>query len=260
MKQLVKEEDSNMYFRNFQLVDYKFGDGEDPTLFPNITAYVDIIDQVKQEVAFYQKYTILDGDRPDVVSQKLYGTPNYHWTFFAMNDGLRESGWPMPERELRELVKKRYPHRVVTTQSNIASFFLPGVNVIGKTSGTTGRIVERNLDLGQLVIASNNNEAGLQNNFGATEQIAAGDTVVDQAANVATAIAETQQYNAPLYYKNSGGTIVDIDPYNQNTSGLVPTTIMEDNINFNNDLKSIIVIKPSKIASVANEYFKLLRE
>ena len=63
-----------------------------------------------------------------------------------------------------------------------------------------------------------------------------------------------------MYYKNSGGTIVDIDPYNQNTSGLVPTTIMEDNINFNNDLKSIVVIKPSKIASVANEYFKLLRE
>ena len=249
-----------MYFRNFPLINYRFGDNESSVLFPNMSAYVDIIDQVKQEVAFYEKYTILDGDRPDVVSEKLYGTPNYHWTFFAMNDGLRESGWPMPERELRELVKKRYPHRVVTTQSNIASFFLPGVNVLGKTSGTTGRIVERNLDLGQLVIASNNNQAGLQNNFGTTEQIAAGDTVVDQAANVATAIAETQQYNAPLYYKNSGGTIVDIDPYNQNTSGLVPTTIMEDNINFNNDLKSIVVIKPSKIASVANEYFKLLRE
>ncbi|MDB4372904.1 hypothetical protein N9Z53_03920 [Mariniblastus sp.] len=249
-----------MYFRNFRLIDYNFGDNEAATLFPNISAYVDIIDQVKQEVAFYEKYTILDGDRPDIVSQKLYGTPNYHWTFFAMNDGLRESGWPLPEREVRELMKKRYPHRVVTTQSEIASFFLPGVNVIGKTSGTTGVIVERNLDLGQLVIASNKNAAGLNNNFGTTEQIAAGDTVEEQAANVATAIAEVQQFNAPLYYKNASGTIVDIDPYNQNTAGLTPTTVMEDNIEFNNNLKSIVVIKPSKIATVANEYFKLLRE
>jgi len=40
----------------------------------------------------------------------------------------------------------------------------------------------------------------------------------------------------------------------------VPTTIMEDNINFNNKLKDIIVIKPSKIASVVSEYFRLLKE
>lgn len=246
------------YFTNFPIVNYRFGDNESSVLFPNISAYVDIVDQVKQEISFYEKYNILDGDRPDVVSYKLYGTTNYHWTFFAMNDNLRESGWPLQERELRELVKKRYPHRVVTTQGNIASFFLPGVNVIGKTSGTTGRIIERNLDLGQLVIASNKNEAGLNNNFGSTEQIAAGDTAEQQAINVVTAINETIQYNSVLYYKNSSGDIVDIDPFNQVTTNLTPVTIMDDNIDYNNRLKSIVVIKPSQITKVVNEYFKLL--
>lgn len=249
-----------MYFKNLPKVSYRFGDNESSSLFNNITAYVDIIDQIKQEVSFYEKYTILDGDRPDIVSQKLYGTPNYHWTFFFMNDGLRESGWPMPERELRELVKKRYPHRTVVTESNIASFFLPGVNVVGKTSGTTGRVVERNLDLGQLVIASDKNEAGLNNNFGTSEQIAAGDTVEEQAANIAISINESTQFNSVLYYKNSNGDIVDIDPFNQSTSGLTPVTIMEDHINFNNKLKDIIVIKPSQMNAVVNEYFKLMRE
>ena len=249
-----------MYFKNLPRVSYRFGDNESPSLFNNITAYVDIIDQVKQEVSFYEKYTILDGDRPDIVSQKLYGTPDYHWTFFFMNDGLRESGWPMPERELRALVKKRYPHRTVVTESNIASFFLPGVNVVGKTSGTTGKIVERNLDLGQLVIASDKNEAGLNNNFGTSEQIAAGDTAEEQAANIAISINESTQYNSVLYYKNSNGDIVDIDPFNQSTSGLTPVTIMEDHINFNDKLKNIVVIKPSEINAVVNEYFKLMRE
>jgi hypothetical protein len=248
-----------MYFQRFPFVNYNFGDNEANTIFPNITAYIDIVDQIKDEVSFYEKYTILDGDRPDIVSQMLYDTPDYHWTFFFMNDGLRESGWPLSEREMRALVKKRYPHRTVTTQSNIASNFLPGDFVIGKTSGTTGRVVERNLDLGQIVIASDKNDAGLNNNFGQTEQIAAGTTAEEQAANTATLISESQQFNAPLYYKNSSGDIVDIDPYNQTTSGLVPTTIMEDNINFNDRLKEITVIKPSRIISVVSEYFKLLK-
>ena len=248
-----------MYFQRFPFVNYNFGNNEADTIFPNISAYLDIVDQLKDEVAFYEKYTILDGDRPDIVSQKLYNTPDYHWTFFYMNDGLRESGWPLSERELRALVKKRYPHRTVTTQSNIASNFLPGDFVLGKTSGTTGRVVERNLDLGQIVIASDQNEAGLNNNFGQTEQIVAGTTAEEQAANTATLISESQQFNAPLYYKNSSGDIVDIDPYNQTTSGLVPTTVMEDNINFNDRLKDITIIKPSKIVSVVSEYFKLLK-
>ena len=249
-----------MYFRKFPSVGYNFGDNEAQTLFPNLSVYVDVIDQVKQEIAFYEKYTILDGDRPDIVSQKLYGTPDYHWTFFAMNDNLKESGWPMPEHELRALVKKRYPHRAVTTEGNIASFFLPGVNVLGKTSGTTGRIIERNLDIGQLIIASDKNENGINNNFGSTEQIAAGDTVVQQSVNVVSAIAETDQYNSVVYYKNSAGEIVDIDPFDQVTSGLTPVTIMDDYISFNDSLKNIVVIKPNQITAVANEYFKLLRE
>ena len=248
-----------MYFQRFPFVEYNFGDNEANTIFPNITSYIDMIDQLKSEVAFYEKYTILDGDRPDVVSQKLYGTPDYHWTFFFMNDGLRESGWPLPEREMRELVKKRYPHRTVTTEDAIAANFLPGDFVLGKTSGTTGRVIERNLDLGQIVIASDENEAGLNNNFGQTEQIVAGTTAEEQAINTANLISESVQYNATLYYKNSSGDIVDIDPYNQTTSGLTPTTIMEDNIEFNDKLKDIIIIKPDRIASVVSEYFRLLK-
>lgn len=248
-----------MYFQRFPFVNYNFGDNEANTIFPNISAYIDIVDQIKNEVAFYEKYTILDGDRPDTVSQKLYDTPDYHWTFFFMNDGLRESGWPLSEREMRALVKKRYPHRTVTTQSNIASNFLPGSFVTGKTSGTTGRVIERNLDLGQIVIASDKNEAGVNNNFGQTEQIAGGTTAEEQAVNIATLISESQQFNSPLYYKNSSGDIVDIDPYNQTTSGLIPTTIMEDHIAFNDSLKEITVIKPSKVVSVISEYFKLLK-
>lgn len=247
-----------MFFQRFPVVNYNFGDNEGAVLFNNLSVYIDLFDQLKDQISYYEKYTIQDGDRPDIVSQKLYGRPDYHWTFFLINDSLRASGWPLPERELRELVKKRYPHRTVTTQDAFAANFLPGVNVVGRTSGTTGRVVERNLDLGQLVIASDKNEAGLNNNFGGSEQISAGDTTLEQAANIIQATAETVQYNSVHHYIDGDGKVADIDPYNDVPSNLTPVTIMEDHINFNDDLKRISIIKPSAINAVTNEFFKLL--
>ena len=80
------------FFKNFEFVQYSFGNREDPVLFNNITQYVDIIDKIKQEVSFLNRYTIVGGDRPDSLSQKLYGTMDYYWTFYLMNDDLRYSG------------------------------------------------------------------------------------------------------------------------------------------------------------------------
>mgnify|MGYP001372679124 CR=1 FL=1 len=91
------------FFNKFSRVDYIFGDdyfvkgGGDFALelIQNLTSYVEVVDSIKQNSSFYSKYQILEGDRPDQVSQKLYGTPNYHWTFYIMNDNIRASGWPL---------------------------------------------------------------------------------------------------------------------------------------------------------------------
>jgi hypothetical protein len=143
------------YFQNFDPVYYSFGDGEDPVLFNNISLYVDIIDQLKSNAAFYQDYTIVSGERPDTTSFRLYGTPEYYWTFFLLNDKLRESGWPVNNREMLDRAKKAYPHRYIVTKDDIATepFDFPvGKSVFGRTSDTVGTIVKRNLDLNQLII------------------------------------------------------------------------------------------------------------
>ena len=64
----------------------KFGNETDASLIQDLTVYVDIVDQLKDDTTSYGTYDILDGDRPDQVSFKLYGTPNYHWTFYYLND------------------------------------------------------------------------------------------------------------------------------------------------------------------------------
>ena len=77
------------YFKNFPVVDYRFGNNELPVQFQHLGTYIDIIDQVKEYSMFYESYFIPNGMRPDQVSSVLYGTPNNYWTFWLLNDITR---------------------------------------------------------------------------------------------------------------------------------------------------------------------------
>lgn len=62
------------------------------------------------DVVTYAKYQINDGDRPEIVSNLLYGDPKFHWTFFLLNDNLKEgkNGWPRSLRQFDEFIETEY--------------------------------------------------------------------------------------------------------------------------------------------------------
>ena len=241
------------YFKNFESLAYRFGNLEDPVLFNNLTQYVDLIDEIKTNVAFLNKYTILSGDRPDSLSHKLYGTTDYYWTFYLMNDDLRYSGWPVDTGGLLEAAISKYPNRTVVTADDIGALFPVGQVVEGATSGTTGTIIKRNLDLGQLIIKT---ISGTK--FTSGEQLRYTD--INGVFQVLTTTSETEQYNAIHHYENTDGVQVDVDPHNLNTSGLVPVTFRERMEAKNDSLKQIIVIKPDSIDTVVSEFNRLLKQ
>ena len=114
------------FFKEFPLVRYRFGDNEFPVYFQNMSTYVDLLEEVKTQVAFYQKITIEEGERPDTLSYKLYGTSNYYWTFFMMNEHLKESGWPLNFQQLQTQIPIWYPHWSITTEDVMADIFPVG--------------------------------------------------------------------------------------------------------------------------------------
>lgn len=143
------------FFRNFPRLNYKFGDEITTSLFQNLSVYVDLIDQIADDGSFYQTYTILDGDRPDVVSQKLYGSTDYYWTFYLLNESIRLQGWPLSVQELYENSRIYYPNIVITTEADLSTKFKTGHTILQGTildPAAKGVIVERNLNLGQLVV------------------------------------------------------------------------------------------------------------
>ena len=248
---------STQFFKNFELLPYSFGNDEDPVLFNNLTQYVDIIDKLKQEVAFLNRYTIVGGDRPDTLSFKLYGTTDYYWTFYLMNDDLRYSGWPVDTSSLLDVAKSKYPNRTLTIDTQLIGALFPvGQEIQGDGSGTVGTIVKRRLDFGQLIVKTTND-----NKFNQGETISY--TEADGTIRTLSTTKEEDQYNSVHHFENTSGEEVDIFDNNgipNQTSGLIPITFRDRMEAKNDSLKQIIVIRPDSIDTIVSEFNRTLKQ
>ena len=242
------------YFKNFGFAEYRFGNNTDIDLVQNITKYVDLIDQIRNNISFTEKYNILSGDRPDVVSHKLYGTMDYYWTFYLMNEHVRLSGWPLNNDEILDQVKSKYPNRVLTTTSEIGALFPVGQVIEGQSSSAIGEIVKRNLDLGQLFVKLTQGTS-----FTAGETISYVDTSATGSPTRTLSITgETEQYNAVHHYEDNG-VQVDIDPFSGPGVSLTPITYRDRLESRNDALKEIVVIRPSEITTIVSEFQRFLK-
>lgn len=98
------------FFRQFPIIKYNtLQDGiiNDIT---DIYRHVDVNDALIDDASSYTYYEIKNGERPDTVSSRLYGTPDYHWTFFVANETLKSglNSWPLEYNQLREWVNQEY--------------------------------------------------------------------------------------------------------------------------------------------------------
>ena len=105
------------FFKQFPKAKYDLkGDGKDIEI-KDIFRFVDVNSKIDDPATAYQLYYIKDGERPDVVSRKLYQSDRFYWTFFIINDFLKAgySSWPKSYNELQEIKKKYYtPYSVIT--------------------------------------------------------------------------------------------------------------------------------------------------
>lgn len=98
------------YFNNFSVFQYDVNGDGDRTVLTDFTPNFKISNEKLIKSVSYMRYQIIDGERPDVVSYKLYNRPDYHWTFFVVNDSLRRghSDWPMSQLELDSYISNKY--------------------------------------------------------------------------------------------------------------------------------------------------------
>ena len=121
------------------------------------------------DVAAYTFYEIKNGERPDIVSQRLYGTPDYYWTFFIINEYLHDglASWPMSQEDLHEYMITEYDGFAITTQpvirrnsdllitdheNSLSGRFKLGETLTGSQGSATGTLTKKLIDLNQLIV------------------------------------------------------------------------------------------------------------
>lgn len=212
------------YFTKYPKIRYPFGGQSTTSVIQDIGVYIDLIDRIKDDASYYKEYPIRVGDRPDTISQVLYGTPDYYWTFFLLNDDLKLRGWPLSDAAITQKAKEEYPNKVLVTREDMTGRFQPGDIVRGLNSGAFGKILRRRPDMGQIIVQPIPNPNPGPNESATAiipfeddedaesisiEQDADGETTGSPSMRIDRVVDE---YNAKHHYENANGDHVDIFP------------------------------------------------
>ncbi len=98
------------FFRQFPTISYNtLSDGIINDVV-DIFRHVDVNEVLIDNASTYTFYEIKNGERPDTVSSRLYGTPDYYWSFFIVNDSLKSGlkSWPMEYNQHKEWIDQEY--------------------------------------------------------------------------------------------------------------------------------------------------------
>ena len=165
------------YFKQFPKVEYDFNRQGVIMNMVDIYRSVRPLQNFVDDTAAYVFYEIRNGERPDIISNKLYGNQNFYWTFFVVNEALHDGlqAWPMSQEDLFTYIEREYEGYAITTNPTITrnsdgiiiahenslagsvpgtttGKFQLGETITGGTSGATGTLVKKDLDLNQLIV------------------------------------------------------------------------------------------------------------
>tara|TARA_A100001234_G_scaffold66404_1_gene58062 strand:+ start:859 stop:2922 length:2064 start_codon:yes stop_codon:yes gene_type:complete len=75
----------------------------------NIFRRFKINDSAVDTAMYFRKLTVTDADRPDVISQKVYGTSDYDWVILMSNNVINPYfDWPMSQPVLDDYINQKY--------------------------------------------------------------------------------------------------------------------------------------------------------
>lgn len=77
-----------MYFNNFPVISYPFEiNGEIKNiLITDISKNIRFISKSLNAIRLFDSYIISDGETPEIIADKFYGNPNYHWIIMLANN------------------------------------------------------------------------------------------------------------------------------------------------------------------------------
>ena len=230
-----------MYFTNIRNAAIDVDGSGNVDLLKNLTAKAKLDDSLLNNAGFYQTVEIIDGERPDHLSQRLYGTPNYHWTFLLLNPQIKNiwDDWPMSATQLVDYCKNKYQYLAADTDDSLVDKFTVGETVTGGVSGAKGVVKEIHVNLGYVTIELTSGTF--------TET---GETIIGASSGSSAScnFIKSQAY-APHHHIDGDGNWVK-----RASSGTTAYSYIDYESAVTEQNRNIKVIKPTSIQTVANQF------
>ena len=98
------------YFNAFPRMRYNLsGVGDNVTTVTNIFRRVKVRNKIKGNVSLLDKYDVHEGEKPEDVAYKAYGSTDYFWVVTLLNNIInRYYDWPLDEYVFQQYVKDKY--------------------------------------------------------------------------------------------------------------------------------------------------------
>ena len=113
------------YFNSFPLTQYNLsGQNGNTTLVTDIFRRVKARSKIADNVTLFDKYDVAEGETPESVAYKAYGSADYFWVITLINNIVnRYYDWPLPEFAFQQFVADKYSnpdgiHHYEVTQSS----------------------------------------------------------------------------------------------------------------------------------------------
>lgn len=101
-----------MYFQNFPKIYYDFDTTDNDRslkILTDITANVRVRKQILEKITQYEEYDIQEGETPELIAEKFYGNPEYHWIIMLLNERYDYvSDYPINQDELEDYIASVY--------------------------------------------------------------------------------------------------------------------------------------------------------
>jgi hypothetical protein len=271
-----------MYFKDFPkfLYDFNYGDGKTKTtIVSDITRNVRLRKEILRNVTIFDEYDIQDGETPEIIAEKFYGTPEYHWIVMLTNDKYDWiTDFPLTETQLVKHTQDVYNPQLssndwywdvhedgityihIKITSTDVPFELAYLTAPVKItlSDATKQFVK--------VINFPTDPIGLEETtqyfyfpyiepWDITQFGKPGATATSGVGAITIYVDTEGRENNPVMYVNQQGYVVNADPTNTN---LIPLS-GEEVVRIENDLKRRIrLISPELIEVVIRNYEELL--
>lgn len=125
------------YFSNFPITVWDENSDNNYTTVTNILHNFSIKENIKNNEQVYFEYNMSDGDTPEIIADKIYGSPEYNWIVMMMNDVVNPFyDFVLNETNLENYVDDKYAGSALYVDSTNSNFVV-GETVTCNSADTT---------------------------------------------------------------------------------------------------------------------------